>query len=64
VLSWPIGGNANVAYRPASVLSDFHGRSANGSWTLPIIDHQNQSGMGDLPTLSAWQLRICTTPVP
>jgi len=42
---------------PSSALSRFNGESANGTWTLAIIDQF----AGDIGTLNAWGLQVCTS---
>ena len=49
----PTGGGT---YQPLQSLNAFNGQTANGTWTLTVLDIANQDG----GSLTSWGLTICT----
>lgn len=56
----PCPYNNGGTYPPASLLSAFDGKQAQGSWKLRIQDNVPDDG----GTLNAWSLRLCLIPDP
>ena len=49
-------GNVSGTYAPASALSQYNGKPANGTWTLLAADYWN----GDTGSIGNWSVEVCT----